>query len=234
MKILIVDDHVLFREGLVSLLSNYPDFTIVGECGSVSDAIEKALRFDPEIILLDFSMPDGSGIDAITEILTHRPEIKIIVLTIYESEDLLLAAIRNGAVGYLLKNIPISKLILTLRGLANGEAALSRMMTARIIEDYQRIGKTQQFDKNNMNGLTMRELEVLRLLGGGLTNQVMAEHLGLAENTVKVHVHNILEKLNLKNRHEAAQYSRRFDFELFQSTSINRNQIVEKSIPGNK
>jgi two-component system NarL family response regulator len=87
MKILIVDDHVLFREGLVSLLSNYPDFTVVGECGSVSDAIEKTLRFDPEVILLDFSMPDGSGIDAITDILTYRPDIKIVVLTIFESED---------------------------------------------------------------------------------------------------------------------------------------------------
>ena len=214
MKILVVDDHILFREGLVSLLSNYPDFSVVGEAGTVSEAIKKTMELNPDLVLLDISLPDGSGIDALIDILAYRSDIKVVMLTIYERDDLLLASIRNGAVGYLLKNIPTSKLLMTLRGLANGEAALSRTMTARVVEEYQRIGRTSEFGDNNLNILTMRELEVLQLLGIGATNQDIADRLVLSENTVKVHVHNILEKLKLRNRREAAQYVRRYDFSL--------------------
>jgi DNA-binding NarL/FixJ family response regulator len=136
------------------------------------------------------------------------------MLTIHEADDLLLSAIRNGAVGYLLKNIPIAKLVQTLHGLENGELAMSRRMTTRIVEEFSRTEKTHEFGNHSANKLTMRELEVLHLLGTGATNQNIADRLVLSENTIKVHVHNILEKLNLRNRREAAQYSRRYEFDL--------------------
>ena len=225
MKILIVDDHILFREGMVSLLSNYPDFSIVGQASTVREAIEKTVALKPDLVLLDIGLPDGSGIDALTGILAARPDTKVVMLTIHESDDLLLAAIRNGADGYLLKNIVTSKLLVALRGLANGEVALSRTMTARVIEEYQRVGKTHEFGNNSGKILTMRELEVLQLLGTGAKNQDIANRLVLSENTVKVHVHNILEKLDLRNRREAGQYARRYDFGLLPSPLPNRGKV---------
>jgi len=224
LKVLIVDDHNLFREGLVSLLSSYPDISIVGEAGTVRGAIEKTLELDPDLVLLDISLPDGSGIDALRDILTQRPDIKVVMLTIHDTDELLLSAIRSGAAGYLLKDIPISKLVMSLRGLAQGEIALSRRMTTRIVEEFRRVGKTQELGNHNTTDvLTMRELEILQLLGTGATNQNIADRLVLSENTVKVHVHNILEKLNLRNRREAALYARRCNFGLLPSPASDGN-----------
>ncbi len=206
------------------MLSSYPDFSIVGEAGTVRGAIEKTLELNPDLVLLDISLPDGSGIDALREIIAQRPDTKIVMLTIHEEDDLLLSAIRFGAVGYLLKNIPILKLVKTLRGLANGEVALSRKMTTRIVEEYSRIGKTHESNDHCANILTTRELEVLQLLGNGATNQNIANRLVLSENTVKVHVHNILDKLNLRNRREAAEFARRYEFDLLPLPSPYRNK----------
>lgn len=223
MKILIVDDHVLFREGLVSMLSNYPDISVVGEAATVNGAIEKSTKLHPDVVLLDISLPDGSGIDALKEILACWPDTKIIMLTINESDDLLISAIRNGAVGYLLKNIPIAKLITILHAVENGEAALSRRMTARIVEEFTQIGKSRQVNGQNEQLLTVREAEILRLLGTGATNQVIADQLVISVNTVKVHVHNILEKLNLRNRREAEQFAQSHDFSLVSSSAPSSN-----------
>ena len=205
------------------MLSGYSDLSIVGEAGTARGAIEKVVELNPDLVLLDISLPDRSGIDALKDILALRPDIKIIMLTIHETDDLLLAAIRNGAVGYLLKNIPITKLLMTLRGLANGEAALSRTMTARIMEDYQRSIKTQELGNHSMNILTTRELEIFHILSTGATNQDIANRLVLSENTVKVHIHNILEKLNLRNRHEATQYAQRYNIGLVPTPPPSRN-----------
>lgn len=209
MRILVVDDHNLFREGLVSLLSSYPDLTVVGQASTAKGAVEKAVELSPDLVLLDVSLPDRSGIEAISEILSLRPETKIVMLTVYETDNLLLEAVRNGAAGYLLKDIPITKLLVALRGLANGEAALSRKMTARIMKEYQR-NKANGVGGDRMNTLTMRELEILDLIITGATNQEIADRLVLSENTVKVHIHNILEKLHLRNRHEATRYALSF------------------------
>jgi two-component system nitrate/nitrite response regulator NarL len=209
MKILIVDDHVLFREGLVSLLANQPDLTVVGEAGSADEAIAKTSELGPDLVLIDLFLPDGDGLEVMKILLSRRPETKVVVLTIYESEDLFISAIRNGAIGYLNKKMPLAKLLLSLRALSRGEAALSRTMTGRLVAEFQRMGKTSQSDKSDLDILTPREMEVLELLSSNATNQEIADRLVIAENTVKVHVHNILEKLNFQNRNQAGKFARR-------------------------
>jgi two-component system nitrate/nitrite response regulator NarL len=209
MNILIVDDHVLFREGLVGLLANQPDLAVVGEAGSASEAITKTRDLKPDLVLIDLHLPDGDGLEVIKIILSRRPETKVVVLTINDSEDLFISAIRNGAVGYLHKKMPLAKLLLSLRAIGRGEAALSRTMASRLVAEFQRMGKTSQSDKSELDVLTPREMEVLELLGSNASNHEIADRLVIAENTVKVHVHNILEKLDFQNRYQAGRFARR-------------------------
>jgi DNA-binding NarL/FixJ family response regulator len=208
MKILIVDDHVLFREGLVSLLSVQPDITIVDEVGTAQEAVEKALELKPDLILMDIGLPDFDGLEATRIILNQLPETKIVILTIYDSDDLLFTSISSGAKGYLLKNTPLVKFLTALRGLERGEAALSRTMTSRILDEFARLAQTRSGDEINLDPLTARERDIIGLLAKNATNREIAEELVISENTVKVHIHNILEKLNLQNRREAALYAR--------------------------
>ena len=209
MKVLIVDDHALFREGLVSLLNSQPDIMVIGEAGCVDEAIAMARELEPDLVLMDFGLPDGTGLDATQAILAERPETKIVFLTVHEQDDRLFAAIRSGAKGYLLKNVPVSKLLDYLRGVERGEAAISRAMTSQILEEFVRGGAARDPGPDELGGLTSRELEVLRELGTGASNQEIADRLVIAENTVKVHVRNVLAKLDLRNRREAASYARR-------------------------
>jgi two-component system NarL family response regulator len=209
MKILIVDDHVLFREGLSSLIAKQTDLTVVGEAGSVHEAIEKARTTLPEMILLDFNLPDGTGLDATRAILAELPDVKIVFLTIYEVDERLFAAIRAGAQGYLLKNIPVAKLLAALRGLIErGEAAITRQMTSRLLTEFSQTRKPETPDTSPLDGLTSREREILRYLASGATNQEIALQLVISENTVKNHVHNILEKLGLRSRREIRDFAR--------------------------
>jgi DNA-binding NarL/FixJ family response regulator len=221
MKILIVDDHVLFREGLVSLLGNQHDLTVVGEAGSADEAITKTCDLEPDLVLIDLHLPDADGLEAIKIILSKRPETKVVVLTIYESEDSFISAIRHGAVGYLHKKMPLAKLLLSLRAIDRGEAALSRTMASRLVAEFQRMGKTSQGDRSDLDILTPREMDVLELLGSNATNQEIAGRLVIAENTVKVHVHNILEKLNFQNRYQAGKFARRLGIESDQNGIAN-------------
>jgi DNA-binding NarL/FixJ family response regulator len=208
MRIMIVDDHVLFREGLAGLLNAEPDMSVVAQAGSVREAIAQAHEHKPDVVLMDFSLPDGSGADASESILQELPDCKIVFLTVYEADDKLLAAIRSGAKGYLLKNVPISKLISSLHGLEEGEAALSRKMTSRLLAELSR---DRQMDEGKKNSalLSDRELDVLRELAGGATNREIAQKLFISENTVKHHMHNILVKLEVRNRREAVELARR-------------------------
>lgn len=209
MDILIVDDHVLFREGLRSVLSKQPDLHVVGEAGTVVEAIEKGLELKPDLILMDIGLPDGSGIDAMKAILPELSETKVVILTMYESDDLLFSAIRHGAKGYIYKNTPVNKLLASLRALSQGQAAFSRTMTSRILDEFARLSSIRKSSGEGINLLTSRELEILEQLGSGATNREIAESLYISENTVKIHVHNILDKLKLKNRQEAATFARR-------------------------
>ena len=211
MKVLVVDDHYIFRQGLVSLLKPEPGFEIVGEAGSVSEAIDQALRLKPDLILLDFSLPDGTGLEAMQPILAELPDCKIVFLTIQDADEVLFEAIRKGAKGYLLKSVPVSELLASLKSLEQGEPAMSRRMTARIIEEFAKTEDTSHVD-SELSKLSQRELEVLGYLATGASNREIAERMFLSENTVKHHVHSILQKLNLDSRRQAIQFARRHGF----------------------
>lgn len=207
MKILIVDDHVLFREGLAAIIRSEPDIEISGLAGTVREAVEMAGMIKPDIILMDFTLPDGTGADATRLILTAHPECKIVFLTMSEEDEDLLEAIRSGAKGYLLKNMHPQKLVVTLRSVQKGESALSRSMTARLMEELSRTKKPEYPQSNT---LTHREMDVLRAIAMGLSNQEIAKQLFISENTVKYHVHSILGKLGLTDRKEVAVYAREY------------------------
>lgn len=208
MKLLIVDDHALFREGLAAIMHSEPDIEIIGMAGSVREAKDIVRTMKPDLILMDFSLPDGTGVDATRSILEEHPQCKIVFLTMSEDDESLFAAIRSGAKGYLLKNMRPVKLIAAIRAVYQGESALSREMTLRLMAELSRTPKTNQPTDPVLAKLTPRELDVLRLLPDGSTNQEIATKLVLSENTVKYHVHSILEKLNLGDRREAAAYAR--------------------------
>ncbi|MCX6059787.1 MAG: response regulator transcription factor [Chloroflexi bacterium] len=205
MKIVIIDDHVLFREGLAAIVRPQADIEIVGMGGTVREATELAKDLKPDIILMDYNLPDGTGADAARAILENSSSCKIIFLTMSEDDDDLFAAIRSGAKGYLMKNIHPSELIAAIRSVQNGESALSQSMTMRLMEELSRSKKKGRPAENT---LTLRELDVLRAVAAGLTNQEIGSHLYISENTVKFHVHSLLAKLNLSDRKEAANFAR--------------------------
>jgi len=182
----------------------------VGECGTVQEAIETALELRPDTILMDFSLPDGTGLQATRSILTSLPHTQVIFLTVHENDERLIAAMREGAKGYLLKNLSVNKLLASLRALERGEVALSRSMMARIIEEFAQSIPSNNSSPSPLVSLTAREIEVLQELAGGITNQEIANRLFISENTVKNHVHNILDKLKLNNRREAIDFAHKY------------------------
>jgi DNA-binding NarL/FixJ family response regulator len=203
-KILIIDDQILFREGLMSLLRSTPDFDMVGCAGSVFEGSELAELHKPDIILMDFSLPDGTGLDATRTILARLPDCKIIFLTVYAADENLFAAMRLGAKGYMLKNVSSTDLLASLRALDRGEMAVSRKMMSTALNEFSRVSWSEESAENLTAKLSPREMEILREIEAGATNLEIAEHLFLSVNTVKHHIRNILSKLNLKNRRQAA------------------------------
>ena len=206
-KMVVVDDHVLFREGLVAIIRSEPDIEVIGQAGSVAEAVEIVGSLKPDIVLMDFGLPDGTGVDATRAILKEDPKCKIVFLTMSEEDEDLFAAIRSGAKGYLLKDMHPSKLVATLKSVNEGESALSRSMTLRLMEELAKTKET--IHVNSDPTLTRRELDVLRELASGFSNSEIAEHLVISENTVKYHVHSILDKLGFSDRRDAAAYARK-------------------------
>lgn len=211
MKTLIVDDHVLFREGLVSILHVRPEFEVVGEAGSVSEAIEMARQHEPDLILMDWTLPDGDGSQASKQILADQPNCKIVFLTIHEGDEKLFGAIRSGAKGYILKTVPSAKLIRALLDVEAGNAAISREMTGRLMEEFSHTAPADQNQPRVFASLSPREIEVLQEIVGGATNREIATKLFISVNTVKRHIHSIFEKLGVENRHQAAEFARQQD-----------------------
>lgn len=210
-KIMVIDDHILFREGLISVFRSTPDFKIVGEAGSVQNAIKKAKSLHPDIILMDFSLPDGTGLDATKAILAETPDCKIVFLTIYEANDKLFAAMRAGAKGYLPKNVPASNLISSLRALERGEMAISRKVATSIAEEFAQSDPHSAMNEEILTKLSPRELDVLCELQSGASNFEIAQRLFISENTVKQHMQKILNKLGVKNRREASLIAQQAD-----------------------
>ncbi|HRQ40128.1 MAG TPA: response regulator transcription factor [Chloroflexota bacterium] len=211
MRILIVDDQVLFHEGLARLLDSQPGMCVVGGAHNVREAIEKARALQPDVILMDFSLPDGTGLDATEVILKERPSTHIVFLTVHEEDDRLFEAVRYGARGYLLKNIPIQELVAYLHGLERGEPAIHPKLTAHIMQEFSRTPVRQDSPPELVSRLTARQRQILRELRHGASNSQIADCLVLSEQTVKNHVSRILDQLNLRNRHEAAEFARRYN-----------------------
>ncbi len=209
MNVLVVDDHELFREGLVSLLKADDYFNVVGQAGSVHEAINQARKVRPDLVLMDFSLPDGDGAEASAVILSEQPDCNIVFLTMYDADDKLFAAIRSGAKGYLLKNVPVAKLVSSLKSIEKGEAAISGTLTMRILEQFSQHSEKNSHDRYAYQSiLSQREVDILRELSMGATNNEIASSLFLSVNTVKHHVHSILTKLGLENRRQARTYAK--------------------------
>ncbi len=219
-SVLVVDDHVLFRDGLVSLFRSTPDFQVVDQAGSVKEGIEKAFQHKPDIILMDFSLPDGTGLDATRVILDELSDCKIIFLTVFETDESLLTAIRLGAKGYMLKNISSSSLIASLRALAQGEIAMSRKMMSRVLEFSRSMPLPPANDL--LSKLSPRELDILYELQDGASNMEIAQHLFLSENTVKHHIHSILDKLGVENRRQAGEIARQLKLKRGKTATIKK------------
>ena len=207
-RVLVVDDHALFRRGLEMVLAQEPDIEVVGEAGDGAEAVERAADLLPDVVLMDVRMPRRSGIEACTAIKDVVPSARIIMLTISDEEGDLYEAIKAGATGYLLKEISIDEVATAIRAVAGGQSLISPSMASKLLSEFatliKRDGDRQQVPAPR---LTDRELEVLRLVARGLNNRDIAKQLYISENTVKNHIRNILEKLQLHSRMEAVVYA---------------------------
>jgi DNA-binding NarL/FixJ family response regulator len=205
-RVLIVDDHTLFRKGAHTLLAGEEAFEVVGEASGGREALERAQDLMPDLILMDVSMPEGNGLEATRRIKEALPYVRIVMLTVSEDEQHLFEAIKSGADGYLVKSIDVDGLIAALRGVMHGQAPMSHTMASKILGEFARMASGRPTDVPART-LTPREHDVLELLTQGKTNKEIAAILTVAENTVKNHLRNILEKLHLENRVQAATFA---------------------------
>lgn len=204
--VLIVDDHAVVRRGVRDFLETHPDIHVVSEAGSGEEAVHLVTLHAPDVVLMDLVMPGMDGIAAIREIKRLSPRTQIVVLTSYHDDDNILPAIRAGALSYLLKDVAPKELVQTVRMAARGEAVLHPQVAARLVQEVQ-VAQAADSLSPALADLTERELEVLRLIAEGLSNSEIAERLVIGKRTVKQHVSNILSKLHLADRTQAAIYA---------------------------
>jgi DNA-binding NarL/FixJ family response regulator len=203
---LLVDDHELFRTGIVAVLARRHEIKIVGEAGDGLEAVTQAREHAPDLILMDINMPKCSGLTALRVLKREMPQVQVVMLTVSEEDEDVFQAVKEGADGYLLKNLGRQKLLDAIDGLRRGEAPVSGVLAARILREFRR-QKSPDRKEDAPDKLTPREIEVLERVAAGDLNWQIAETLSIAENTVKIHVANILGKLHLRNRVEAAVYA---------------------------
>ncbi len=200
--VLLVDDHPLFLDGVRAALTGAPDIEVVGEAHDCREAVEKAATLRPDVVLMDLNLPDGSGIDATRDILAAAPETGILVITMSDDDDAVVAAMRAGARGYVLKGVAARELVSIVRSVAAGEVYVTpSLATSLLVELTSPAGRSAA---SPLADLTEREREILELVAGGDSNKEIASRLGLSEKTVKHHMTNILQKLQVRNRVEAA------------------------------
>jgi two-component system NarL family response regulator len=208
LRVLVCDDHALFRRGLQMVLEQEPDLELVGEASDGVEAVQKAQELMPDVVLMDVRMPRRSGIEAAGDIKDMLPHVKILMLTISDEEADLYEAIKAGASGYLLKEIPIDEVAEAIRSVWAGQSRISPSMASKLLTEFAAMSKASS-EKPQVPAprLTDREMEVLKLVAQGLNNRDIAKRLFISENTVKNHIRNILEKLHLHSRMEAVVYA---------------------------
>ena len=200
-RVLVADDQSMVRAGFRMLLSGEPDIEVVAEASNGLEAVEKAARFDPTVVLMDIRMPDLDGLEATRRILAVDAAARILILTTFDLDEYVYAALRAGASGFVLKDDPPEQLLAAIRTIAAGDALLSPAITKRVIEQFTRLPRLTP--PKELDELTGREQEILRLVAGGLSNAEIAEELTISETTVKTHVTHILQKLHLRDRVQA-------------------------------
>ena len=204
LRLLIVDDHEVVREGLVSLLDRRPGFQVVAQAGTVAEALAEARRHRPDLVVMDVRLPDGSGVEACRDIRSEMPETKVVMLTSYPDEEAVLSAIVAGASGYLLKQVRARDLVAALEIVGNGGSLLDPAVTERVLERIRRVATSDEPDE--LAGLTKQERRILALVAEGQTNKEIAAEVFLSDKTVKNYVSSILSKLNLERRAQAAAF----------------------------
>jgi DNA-binding NarL/FixJ family response regulator len=205
-RTMIVDDHALFRRGLEMVLAGEPDLELVGQAGDGAEAVQIAAEVLPDIVLMDIRMPRSSGIEACRAMKEAAPSTKIVILTISDEEEDLFEAIRAGASGYLLKDIPLDEVADTVRAVHGGQSLINPSMAAKLLTEFASMAKRDDEERAEelpAPRLTDREMQVLKLVARGMNNRDIAKELFISENTVKNHVRNILEKLQIHSRMEA-------------------------------
>ena len=207
-RVLIVDDHALFRRGLEATLQLEPDIAVVGEAGDGSEALARAAELLPDVVLMDVRMPRRSGIEACTAIKQAVPSARIVMLTVSDEEADLYEAVKAGAAGYLLKEMPVEELASSIRAVAGGHSLINPSLASKLLTEFATMSRRGESPQAvPMPRLTGREMEVLRAVARGLNNREIAKELFISENTVKNHIRNILEKLQLHSRMEAVVYA---------------------------
>jgi DNA-binding NarL/FixJ family response regulator len=204
LRLLVVDDHEVVREGLVALLDRRSGFEVVAQAGSVAESISMAARYEPDVVIMDVRLPDGSGIEACREIRTARPETRVVMLTSYPDEEAVLSAIIAGASGYLLKQIRGRDLVAGLEAVGRGESLLDPAVTEKVLARVRRMASGSATD--DLAELTSQERKILILVADGKTNKEIAAEVYLSDKTVKNYVSSILAKLNLQRRTQAAAF----------------------------
>jgi two-component system, NarL family, response regulator DevR len=204
LRLLVVDDHEVVRQGLISLLDRRPGFEVVAQAGSVAESIDAASRYEPDLVIMDVRLPDGSGIEACREIRAARPATRVVMLTSYPDEEAVLSAIIAGASGYLLKQIRGRDLVSALEAVGRGDSLLDSAVTERVLERVRRVASGSANDE--LAELTTQERKILLLVAEGKTNKEIAGEVFLSDKTVKNYVSSILSKLNLQRRTQAAAF----------------------------
>ena len=209
-RVLLVDDQALFREGLDTLLSVHKDIQVIGQASNGQAAVDLALKLRPDVILMDMQMPILNGVGATRRLKGSLPDCRIIVLTTFDDKETIFDALRAGAVGYLLKDVGSAQLAESIRRTARGESILDPSVAAKVVAEFSRVSSLVTATRSEVlaEPLSEREIEVLRLVTAGMSNREIAAQLFISRGTAKTHIHNLCGKLSVHNRTEAAMRAR--------------------------